>query len=580
MGAAFTELGTKGSETMLRLNLRLLAIIALLLTITAISSGGCKKKPATQAVVTVDTVKEDLVLDSTLVSRIPENSFAFFRFDSTSPAYSRLLASPWGKKDISFLAKQHNSRMAELYTVMTAFGLNPEDRASWSKVVPEIVFFAARPAAGQPMPVFGAVFRAGAEDFKARFASGREALARLNDTVQDLTLVKGSGFSVVLKDDQGRSGPWTLFFAADSEMGFIATNKELLDALQQQQGCAVPGFVHDAAVQRTVLGIPKAEQRFGLGLLDIRRLIEAKQGSTGPEVSADQKAFQAFVIAFGMDEVPLTVARVSYDQNYLGADSLIKALQLSSAQGLLAYAPEKPLIFLSVDGATLKGIKNAALKTQDAEVPAAAGLDFVDGVERLALLASVAPLGQAMLPVPDLAFVIKTKDAAGLQKRIETAITGSLGGNPATAGMSWTEKDIDGSHKMKAIVSPLQMGAFLAAKDDLVFLTSTESQIKDAFSGRLKGQFMNALAGQSRAVLIDAPSVASMYLDFEELGKFLENMKGMLSMFAPQNQSTASLLSAETLQALSQRGQMVGWLNSQPGAIELRYTYQLSKKPS
>ena len=99
--------------------------------------------------------------------------------------------------------------------------------------------------------------------------------------------------------------------------------------------------------------------------------------------------------------------------------------------------------------------------------------------------------------------------------------------------------------------------------------------MKDAFAGKWQDALVKSLAPEIKTMISGQPTVLSFYLDFQELAKVLDNTKGMLSMFAPQQTDMPSILDQARLEALGKQGQMAAVVTMQDGLLEIRSRYQL-----
>jgi hypothetical protein len=558
--------------------IRVLCFMAVCAVSFCIIVGACKRGQPSEGAQREKTV-ETVDLSHTLVTRIPGDSFAFMKWDGAADAYSKLMASPWGKASYSMLTPKDGSGHGQVSSLLKAIGLDPDDSNVWRQLLSEAAVFAVYPEPESKEAALGVVFRARDLKLAEKVTALKAELLKSGETAGDLAAEDGTGISFSLKDSSGQQNS-TYYLAYEGDIGVLSSNKAVLTSVLKSKGESLPGVAQSEGFKQGVVGLSAAQSRFGIGCIDIQQLLQHSGRNIPADMEKERAALKALVFAFSMEEAPLTVGRLVYDPTGLTPDSWLNTINASKADTLLAETPDKPLFFLSLDGLAVKRVKDAIGKElAEAKPPALQQLSALDAVSRIALIAAVAPLGQSMLPLPDVMLVMDTNNPESTRQGIEELVKGSLANSPSTAAMRWSEKDIDGKNKMKAIVSPIGVGAFLAVKGNLVFLTSTENQMRDVFTGKWKEGIPKALTGQAKAVLVDNPSVANWYLDFQELAHMLDNAKGVLSMFAPQQQDAGSLLGPENLDFLAKKGKMVGSLSSRDRIIELRATYQVPALP-
>ena len=120
---------------------------------------------------------------------------------------------------------------------------------------------------------------------------------------------------------------------------------------------------------------------------------------------------------------------------------------------------------------------------------------------------------------------------------------------------------------------------FLAAKENMVLMSSTEMQMKDALQGKSSGRFTQGLPAAARETVVDNATIGSFYLDFEQVAKVMENLGGMLAMFAPQESGKNTLLQPENLASIKKMGKAVGSVTVMPGVIQMQSFYQPITNP-
>ena len=73
------------------------------------------------------------------------------------------------------------------------------------------------------------------------------------------------------------------------------------------------------------------------------------------------------------------------------------------------------------------------------------------------------------------------------------------------------------------------------------------------------------------------PTLGSIYLNFNEVGSLMENVGGLVSMYAPQSDEAKKLTSPEQIAEIRKLGVMVGSVSVGEEVIELKSAYQATK---
>lgn len=535
----------------------------------------------TKRTVVPPKVEEKVDLSGTLAARIPANSYGFVKWDGKHPAYEKLLNSPWaGSGSLMSVMESSDSEIGKITSVLSRVGLDPTDRETWRKVFSEAVFFFAPGSQSDQAgvsgpPAIGVVFRSDKIELAGKLKEIRGQLGGTEFEVADVSIAGAEGFSFVSKTETGQSGvPAKIFLVSKDDLGVLASDQAVIEGVLNSKGESLPVLVQSDQFKRSVSGFPGKDKRFALAYFDLARLVADAQARGGPDKSKDIP-FEAVSFALGMDKSPETDIRLVFDPAKSGENSWFNALAVSRSDKIASAVPGKPLAFLSIDGQTVSKIKQlASAEAQNVQTPWLDQLAFLDSAKRIGLVARLAPIGQSILPLPDLLLVFDTSNSEQTAAQIEKLVMSLMQGNPTMAGMQWVEKDVGGGKKVKSMMSPLGVGVFLATKGDLVLVASTENQLKALFSDSSKGVFGGSLSAQAETVLSADSTIGNIYLNFEEVGSFLQNMGGLLSMYAPQSKEAGELLQPENIDSIKKMGTMIGSVTLDQGIIGFRSFYE------
>ncbi len=554
-------------------------VLALVAGLTAggLAAGGCSKDEKKAAVGVAGragaadlktAVKEDLV--SSLVSRIPEDSLGFFAWEGSHPAYAKLSASPWGNTSgFTELLKNADGEAKEMIDTLKQVGIDPTDKATWEALLSEAVFYFTAPADGVKKPSMGVLFKSkDAGKLETLLTTVKSEAVKHNQKVSELKLATGKGFSVA-----GAQPENEIVVASENGVASIATTQALAEQTLASKGGKTPLLMTTASFSKASAGFPEASKRFATAYVDIEKTVQAaaKSGAKVDTAALDTVPLTAVALAFSMDESPETSLRFVYDDTKTANNPWLKSLNSSASKSFASVLPTKPLLVLSVDGKMIKDVKEVMLAGLG-EMGAVyrQQLAFLDDLTRIGIAASVAPMGQSLLPIPDLMIVAESSDAEKTKGQLQS-ILGLAMMSSGMPGMTWQDKQIEGT-AVKSMTAPMGMGLFLASTKGLVVATSSEPVMKNALAS--KSGFSATLPKRGEQVFSDAQTVSNLYLNFEEIGSYVESMGGMVSMYAPQGQDASKFLNPENIQAIKKMGAMIGAVTIDKGIIGVDSFYQ------
>ena len=513
-------------------------------------------------------VKDDLV--ASLVSRIPDDALGFLVWEGSHPAYAKLSASPWGNSSgITELLKNAEGEAKAVIDTMKQVGLDPSDKATWEAVFSEAVFYFTPPAEGVKKPNIGVLFKSkDAGKLNTLLSTVKSEATKHNQKVGELKLAAGTGFSLAGPQAEGE-----LIVASDNGVASIATTQSLAEQALASKGGKTPLLMTTPAFLKASAGFPVAAKRFATGYVDVEKTVQAAAKSGAKVDTAAMEAFpvSAIALALSMDETPETSLRLVYDDAKVANNPWLKSLNSSVSKSFASVLPTKPLLVLSVDGKMIKDVKEAMLAGLG-EMGAlySQQLAFLDDVKRIGIAASVAPMGQSLLPVPDLMIVAESSDAEKTKNQLQS-ILGMAMMSSGMPGMTWQDKQIEGT-AVKSMMAPMGMGLFLTSTNGLVVATSSEPVMKNALAS--KSGFASALPKRGEQVFSDVATVSNLYLNFEEIGSYVESMGGMVAMYAPPGQDASKFLNPENIQAIKKMGTMIGAVTIDKGIIGVDSFYQ------
>lgn len=523
-----------------------------------------------------------------LLELVPKETVGFMVFQGKHPAYAQYKSSPWGSgsSNWSSMMKSANPETQQVTEMLKRLGFDLEDKNTFDKVLSEAAFFVAPPVSGETKPAIGVVFKPDSgfklDDFLAKVK--QEVVAgNAKVKVEDVKIGDAAGLRFEDSADGGAgANPMKEFFVASKGgLGVVSTSKKAIEGVITASAGTLPDIVSSPNFLKASSGMPSNESRFGTVFFDFEKFFAQAEKFGGTELAAKMKQnpfpVKAVSLAMAMDESPKTEFRMIYDDNSPQSREWFSTLASSPSESVLAAVSDKPLFFLSIDGQTIQKLKEKYLGQLG---PQAAMLKpqlaALDGVSRIAFAAKSAGPGQSMLPIPEILVVAEAKEPAKLSAVVEQLVGPAVsGGMP---GMQWQSSTENGV-AVRALQSPMGMGAFLASSKNMFVLASTKGQLSSALKNvsDAGGAFSKSLSSPVQQVLAKQATIGNLYVNFSEVASALESVGGMLSMFAPQgNDAAQQFLSPENLQALRKMGSVVASVTVDPGVINVRSFYQKS----
>lgn len=539
---------------------------------------GCSKeeKGAEQKQASSSASDTKVSLQKTIATMVPEQAVGFFVWEGKHPAYDKLNKSAWGssESDITKMLQDSNPQMAEVREVLQGIGLDLNNKDTWRNVFSQAALFIAPAAEAGKQGAVGLVFQSDPSvKIGEKLAALKTQLAKKEMEVQDLKLTGGTGFSLLDKSDGAGE---KVFLGWKDNTGVFGSSDWVVDSVLTSKGDKLPAIVSSPNFSRAAQGLPDDSVRFATAYVDFQRATEVadRLGQAGAEsvqkIKAADLPLKAISIGMAMDKSPETSLRLIYDpasktKGWLGA------LSSSSSGELLSVVPGKPLVFLSLDGKTLRQVKELALAGMgEAGKAYGSQLSFLNDVNRVGISARANAAGQSLLPIPDMLIVAESANPAQTAQQLQTVVGAAMSSSGLPA-MPWQDKQVNGV-TVKSMMTPLGVGVFVASTKNLVLVASSEGQIQSALGG---GTFVKGMPSQVEQVFAKEQSLGNLYVNFEEIAGMMENMGGMLSMYAPPDANGQNqFMQPENIQAMKKMGTVVGSVTLEEDAIGIKSFYQ------
>lgn len=626
--AAMTTTGTRTTGGFRGTNK--FALVFLCGALAAAGFGGCSKKEEKQSGTSALSTKaaEQVQEVKGLTAQIPENSIGYLSWDLTSPAYQKLKNSPYQGRtgssiETALASIEEKSALVRVLDKVfeikkiAASGQAPD---SSQGVLSKGVGFLVPPPPGEMEPTLGMIFESNAGSLDAKAAALKDALKAEKIPVSDLALGDGQGFSFKIDLGEvenvnlpmGVGGPAALlgeqgsapagapaanktvdcYFAWKGTRGVLSSNERLAGTLVTERPAKAPAITTTALFAKATSGLGQAADQLTTGYIDLEEAERAvpiagaalasaagaEAGAAGTSGAAAAPAgpgespVRAVAWSILMTDSPENRANIVLNSANLKYKPWIAALSNSQSSSVAAALPSNPLLVLSLDGKTISSIKGLALGTAlesagpEERKMVEQQLAFMNDIVRLGLAVRMGPLGQSLIPAPDLLILAESSNPEGTKTQLlQIAATGM-----ATSGLpaAWQEKTVQGE-PVKYMLTPFGLGVFVSSVKNVVVISSTEAQLDGAIASIKSGKPAGAggLTARASSAVSGEPTIASMYLNFNEVGSMVETMGGMMQMYAPQGGENGQILDQAQIQNLKQMGTFVGSMSIADGSV-------------
>ncbi|MBN8548173.1 MAG: hypothetical protein J0M12_02535 [Deltaproteobacteria bacterium] len=530
---------------------------ALLVTLLVLLPACSKKSEET-----VEIPSGPTLVDIDIAKKIPGSSSGFAIWDTSSDAYKRYAASPWGQNGSANLIKT----VEQLDATGKGDALKP-----FIDVLLKTGIIASSP--GQPE-----VLRSGvafidlgttptAKPGLGVYVMGNagvnlnEKLAQIEQTFKDqgFAIAKHEGppasFSIELKDkDPGAPSFGTAYFAANENLLGVVTQEALLARLfNPASDNGIATLVSNPTYKKT-LGSVASPYQIVLGYMDVTntltRLLTAVPTEDVQEIQVALKSLplEAIGVSQTMAQSPGSTVLAQLTPRDDEQKRWMSAVSSSTVHQTLAAVPSDAVLTLSVDGSVLAKIRDEALLGMDpgSVAPLKQQLAVLDSIKDLTIAVRN---GGTASPFPEIFFVVSGSSASALQSSLKSAVNDALASFGLQLG-KWQSREIEGSN-MDYLMSPLGVGAFQAQVGDSIVLATSESAVVDSLrAAKDSSKNLQATAPAAAKQLLAKSSFLSVYTNFERIAALAKSVQGNLAMFT----GGQAALPDETMDQLRQIG--------------------------
>lgn len=563
------------------------SILPAIITVVAVTSlplTGCSKKegesPAPKSL-------SNQLLNDPLLKKLPQSTAGFLVLDFSGAGYQNFKVSPWGKEAHGLSAikagldemKEHGATDEQTKLAETALdtaqklGLVTADGQSQiDKVIARNVTL-VEAFENKEMPFNFATFAEAASgvDLNERVPVLKKVVTDAGLKVTDKSFGAAKGFSAAVNDDKDPAAPEiTLNIAATKELLGISLNAATLDQLFSDKTTstiddiqALPEF------KKAEASVRSSGEPLSFAFVSLKRLaplldaLNEDGADTAPSLAKDSP-LSAIALAQGFSGQMVTLAALTVAPTTEQQKTVVTAFENSALPASAFKVPTDTAFSLSLDARILAKLESALGAASD---PSTAMI--VQQLKNVQGLTIGLRANDGSTPFPDLFLAVESNARDTVATSVESAV--GMGMLASGQALQWQNKEIDGS-PTKYFNTPLGLGAYVSSPkgSNTLLIATSERVIRDTLSSSVgKNSLDGAMPPTLRERMVPS-TVGALYLNFIQIGKVVDSVKGTLAMMLGASQELDEALNSEKLKRL---GIGFGSLSYADGVFRVQSTF-------
>ncbi len=523
------------------------------------------------------------ILDNKTLTYIPASTIGFVTWDTQSDSYKKLKASAFGGqmnrsydliKKAEAQADEENKKFFKIYEGLIQTGLWTKSTDQPQAIKNGVAFVDIDQATKLPQVGFFAVATEG-NNLQEKVAAVQKIMTQEGVKTVPETIAGNPGFSIAMEEAAKAGSPITkIYISASADKLSITSNSPLAEKFFAAEGeNGIQKIKDSSEYKQATRGLTAPGDSMTFAYFDVNKLVSSLEtlgAATGVDAGANdlkQIPVESFAASSTMTDSLSSTVSVSLSPKNDKQKGIISSLTASGDNQAVSKVPADLMILLSLDGGTIKSIKNAAL----AEAPPGTAdmmQPMIDLVDSLSNLSVGVRAGSGATPFPELLVVAQSSKASELEKTLKSQIEAGM----ASSGMPipWQQKDI-GEAKVSYAVSPFGVGAYLTSVNDMLILTSAEKLVGDVLNSS-KGSGSSLLASlpsASQDLVKNSKSLFLAYSDFNKVGNAISSAQDSLAMFTG-GQGT---LPPDQIENIKQMGSVFLSFNVDSNLIKIESNY-------
>ncbi|MCB0310737.1 MAG: hypothetical protein KDD42_05855, partial [Bdellovibrionales bacterium] len=531
----------------------------------------------------------ETLFDSNLLKRIPNNAVGFMIYNTELPSYVRFKQSSWSQMwsqdDVdSWTSQIYDGELKQtvdkLHKALTTAGV-VTDSAQQKESISEGLGFWGVDQESKKI-VAGMFFSAASNtSLKEKPRALSSLLKSEGLQVSEEKFDGAEGFSVAFNDTKMQSLGNKIFVAGnDNHLGFSNTKSTLQNLFISNSSGQTAKILGTATFVDAKKRLLDQDGRFLFAYADLAEASELIPSLLEQEESKNfveqikNFPIKAIALSKGMKDAPSFSAVVTTSAKTDDQKRWLTSFTEARGSHSFELAPSDATFLLSIDGNTVRKLKDAALNELAADQKARVE-------EQLALVNSLQSFGVGVLesapssPLPGVVLIFDSKEpsllAESLKRRIEDLANGS--GLPVGA---WQKKEINGIN-VNFVQSPFMgVGLFVAESGSHVFVTSS-LEASQAVIQTVKGQdknLLNSISTSGQKILTTGAPLLTAHTNFMRLADTMESLQGSLAAFSGGAQTGEQ----ERIDMMKKLGSLSISLAYEDGAFKLGSLFEAAPK--
>lgn len=556
-------------------------IVAILLT--SLFFGCSSDNSSSSAGSSSSSASSSSILDGQVLNYLPASTIGFITWDSQSDSYKRMKASAWGhqaNKSYELLKKMEGevANEPEAKSIMTIVstlfdtGLISKDPSQPDVIRSAVAFFDVDST--KKLPSAGIYVTASeGNDLQSKLATIEGALTKEGLKTNKESLSGGNGFSIDLDAAKSQGAPIDKIFAiATKDKLAIGTSNEVITKFLSGPGDGGIQKIKDSnEFKQAMRGVNTPSDSLSLAYFDVNKLVAALQVFADGADTENLKEIpvESLVASSSMSDNLSSILSVSLSPKTDMQKKVISTLSVSGKNDIVKKVPSDMMLLLSLDGATISGIKNLVL----ADAPPGAAdafktyLDLVDSIKTIAI--GIRPPGGAS-PFPEAVLLAESSKASDIESNLKSQLDMMIAGSGMP--MPLQQKKINEAQVTYA-VSPFGVGGYLTTANGFVIVTTAEKLISEVInlSKDDTNGLLASLSKSSKEMVNNSKPLVVAHLDFTKIGNALGTAQDSLAMFTGGKTN----IPPDQIETLKKMGTMVLSLGLENNLVKLQSNYEL-----
>ena len=508
----------------------LITFISLLVLTLYIAS--CSKKKAPQI--------SSSLLDATILRELPTDTFAFYFWKASNPAFKKLTSSEFSSSQKSFLfssletTNSKNKELTEIISTLEKFNfLTGTEDAAYP--IDSAVLFSSTSEASTDQVEFGAYFLFEKKINNVQLISKlKEASNKSTNLPEQITIKDSTGFSILLNETPNTPAPSTLYVAATKyRLAFTSSKQNLVSFLSASTPDGISKIKLLPSFKKSLLSLNLSNDDFAFGYINpepIVHLSESAAPNTPLALLLKQLPILAVAFANGMDSSPYFKAVLPVSPKNEEQTNLFSRMRNAPPTNALSNAPDDTMLLLDINGAIIDEIIDGIQRSREVPQEIKESVANLSESNSLSLVARDNPSGN----FPDLALILSSKNSEHLHDLLKNTIEEAMKSqqSPMMAN-KWSHKDINNQPTDFFLLPLVGIGVYLTDIDNNLLISTSETMSSDLIDTitEKKNNLIVKLDSKHKDLVNRKQLLYTQFINFPALASTAKRLSQTLSIF-------------------------------------------------